>query len=68
MYLADYHTSLQNGRIYPAGRNTFQLSECVLDGPAMQIYVDVRSKPKNKVTFSIYRAFSWRVVSAAFHF
>lgn len=58
MYLADYHTSLQNGRIYPAGRNTFQLSECVLDGPAMQIYVDVRSKPKNKVTFSIYRAFS----------
>ena len=29
MYLADYHTSLQNGRIYPAGRNTFQLSECV---------------------------------------
>lgn len=68
MYLADYHTSLQNGRIYPAGRNTFQLSECVLDGPAMRIYVDVRSKAKNKVTFSIYRALSWRVVSAAFHF
>ena len=68
MYLADYRTSLQNGRIYPVGRNTFQLSKCVLDGLAMRIYVDVKSKPKNKVTFSIYRALSWRVVSAGFHF